>query len=197
MNPNKDSKFTGFKRIADVIENLIDAKLAKMNTQTYMRGVVDTASGKVAAVFIEGNATSTKGIPVLVPVAPGDKVMVVSIGVTGANLLVMGSLTSFGWTDAILQNGWVNYDSTYNTAQYCKVNGVVYLKGLIKSGTTGDNVVLFQLPAGCRPTGRYLYAAVSNNVIGRVDVDTSGNVMAMAPDSNAWISLDNIRIPTW
>lgn len=92
-----------------------------------------------------------------------------------------------GWITPTLLNGWVNYGGGYAGAAYRRIGNVVYVRGLVKSGTMGANV--FELPTAWAPLERLIFPSVSNNAIGRVDVvQTTGGVNAQS-GSNAWISL--------
>lgn len=100
-----------------------------------------------------------------------------------------------GWTGFTPSNGWVSYDggSFFTTPGYTKgSDGIVRLKGLIKNGTTTDGTIIFTLPSTYQPAERTLTTAVCNpNVICRVDITASGNVVLY--DANAgWTSLDGI-----
>lgn len=125
------------------------------------------------------------------------------------NLVVNGSITNANldsqWQTPVLLNGWVNFDSGYNLAQYrIDGDGVVWLRGLVKDGTFGTNI--FNLPTGFRPSHRQLHVVCtwSNNPpagIGRVDVASDGFVSFQYGSSNlvendgtqsGWISLDGI-----
>ncbi|MGZ5025730.1 MAG: hypothetical protein ACXWE9_01045 [Methylobacter sp.] len=95
------------------------------------------------------------------------------------------------WRNAVLINSWVIFSSEYNPAQYFKDdNGVVWLRGLVKSGVVGQPI--FVLPEGFRPTYRQLHVVcVNNNTVGRVDITPDGNVWSIS-GSNGWVSLDSI-----
>ena len=94
------------------------------------------------------------------------------------------------WQTPALANGWVAYDTTYNSPQFYKDSlGYVHIKGMIKSGTSA---VMFVLPAGYRPIKRYLFAGVSNNAVARIDVENNGIVSGIVYN-NVWVSLDNIN----
>ena len=96
------------------------------------------------------------------------------------------------WQTPTLVNGWVNYGSPYTSAGYTKdSNGVVHLRGLVKSGATTTGTVIFTLPAGYRPTSDWIFALVANDLLGQCRVDTSGNVKYWT-GSNFWFSLDGI-----
>ena len=89
-----------------------------------------------------------------------------------------------------LLNSWVNFDTTFNSAGYYKDSfGIVHLRGLVKSGTVG--VAIFTLPTGYRPVKTELFANVSNNAFGRIDIDVSGNVI-LTTGSNVSASLDGM-----
>jgi hypothetical protein len=107
-------------------------------------------------------------------------------------LVVRGGETSLeqeAWQNPSFQNGWVNYDTTYNAAGYFKDSlGIIHLRGLVKNGSG----VLFTLPAGYRPPRRELFAVATHpNTVGRIDILADGQVL-MVSGSNLWISLDGI-----
>lgn len=87
-------------------------------------------------------------------------------------------------------NSWVNYGAGYNTAAFFKdPNGVVHLKGLIKSGTVTSAV--FTLPSGYRPAATEVQPIVSNGAAGYIDIQNNG-VLKVVGGSSAWASLDGI-----
>jgi len=94
--------------------------------------------------------------------------------------------------DAIpgFQNSWVNYDAgTHTTAAFrWDRYGRIWLKGLIKSGTIG--LTAFTLPVA--PPQNVNFAVVANNLFGRVEIDTSGNVTPLV-GNNAFVSLDGLN----
>lgn len=118
---------------------------------------------------------------------------------SGVRLNVNGHLVTAGpinnedtaWHFPTLLNGWLNYGGAFATAAYRKdASNYVHVKGLIKSGTIG--AAAFNLPAGYRPGGQVLYGTISNNVIGRVDVGTNGDLNITSPSSAAWVSLEGL-----
>jgi hypothetical protein len=96
------------------------------------------------------------------------------------------------WIEVTFLNSWVNYGQGYNGAGYCKDGmGFVHLRGLVKDGTIDTTV--FTLPVGYRPSAHELNIVMTNyNVFGRLDVNNNGDVVAFAPSSNVWVSLDGI-----
>lgn len=92
-----------------------------------------------------------------------------------------------------LQNSWVNYGAAYQGAGYWKDKcGVVHLCGLIKSGTTTAETVIFTLPAGYRPAISEKFFAVSLNAICVIDVYATGNVAIKTGANAGWLSLSGI-----
>ena len=111
---------------------------------------------------------------------------------TSAYRFAVAGGTSFleqqAWQTPTFQNAWVNYGGVYNPAGYFKDSlGIVHLRGLVKTGTIATAV--FTLPAGYRPAYRQLMVSISNGAIARLDVDTTGSVIAQT-GSNVWFSLD-------
>ena len=88
-------------------------------------------------------------------------------------------------------NGWVNYNSNthYPASYFIDSFGIVHLRGLVKSGTVGQNI--FILPAGYRPAKECLFAIDSNNAFGVCIVASSGGVKINA-GSNAYCSLEGV-----
>ena len=93
-----------------------------------------------------------------------------------------------GWIYPTFQNGWVNYGTPFGYARYRKINNVVHIEGLIKSGTISTSLPCFILPEGMRPQHRLLKATFSSNGAGRLDIDTNGYVIPH-DGSNAWYSV--------
>lgn len=95
------------------------------------------------------------------------------------------------WTPVTtFTNSWVNYGGTYPPAAYRKINDLVYLRGLIKSGTISTSA--FTLPVGYRPLWDHHFTALSNSLLAGVRVYQNGNVSPGDPGSNLWVALDGI-----
>lgn len=103
------------------------------------------------------------------------------------------SKTLPSWSAPTLLNGWVNFGTPYAAAGYYKDDmGIVRLKGVIKSGSTGLNI--FTLPTGYRPAEQHIFSGVSNNgsyQLTRIDVHTDGTI-TMEAGGNSYLSLSNI-----
>ena len=140
-----------------------------------------------------------------------------------ADFAAMGSE---GWQAAQLRNGslsetfpgqfspqqycyWTNFGGEHSQAAYFRdPAGVVHLKGLVKAnnGTQGTacgdienygTPVVFDLPAGYRPSERWLVPTVSANKPGRLDVLPNGRVQIQSGfpawgDALQWVSLDGV-----
>jgi hypothetical protein len=113
--------------------------------------------------------------------------------VTG-DVVVSGQLSvrqTSGWTNAMLQNGWVNWGSEYAPAGYMKdALGFVHLRGLVRSGQMQHSI--FVLPVGFQPLFRHLSCrGAAGEAQGRVDITNDGQVLPWN-GTNGWISLDDI-----
>lgn len=89
-------------------------------------------------------------------------------------------------------NSWVNYDATNEAKAAFRRDqfGVIWLKGLIKSGTVGS-VPAFTLPVSFRPPKALRFACSANLAYANVEVRSSGEVWVNA-GSNAWVDLSSI-----
>lgn len=101
--------------------------------------------------------------------------------------------TTSSWTTLLpLQSGWVPYDSGHTQPNYRKgSDGIVNVKGLIRSGTTGVNDVIATLPPGYRPKERICIAGVAAGQHSRIDIRANGQIVVLNA-SSSWTSLDNI-----
>jgi hypothetical protein len=73
----------------------------------------------------------------------------------------------------------------------------VHLRGLIAGGNTANGTILLNLPAGYRPTaGRIMFTVLNNNTTGRIDINTSGDVIVEVLSSNVWLNLTGIYFRT-
>ena len=96
------------------------------------------------------------------------------------------------WQDVTFENSWVNFGSTFNDAQFRSIGDKqVQLRGIVKDGTVGSGFPVFTLPEGFRPVKDYIFPVVSNNALGRIDVEDTGGVEVVI-GSNVFVSLDGI-----
>jgi hypothetical protein len=79
--------------IAKIIQNLINEN-NKSISRMFKRGVVSSIAGQYANIYVEGNTVETKNVPSIGTHAPvvGEKVLMMSIGDTGANLVILGPI---------------------------------------------------------------------------------------------------------
>jgi hypothetical protein len=95
------------------------------------------------------------------------------------------------WRAPTLLNTWINFGSGFSDAGYYKdSSGLVHLRGVIRNGTVPADV--FVLPVGYRPAATLIFPIVSNDLLGQVRINSSGNVHLYA-GSNTWVALDGIR----
>ncbi len=114
---------------------------------------------------------------------------------TAWNKVIVGNIDGIvsqqAWQAVTFQNGWYAYDQTPG---YFKDSlGIVHLKGGVAGGTTGCSSAIFTLPAGYRPGQRKFFAVMSNNTLGRVDVQSTGVVSLCDVGSNVRVYLDNVQ----
>ena len=106
---------------------------------------------------------------------------------------------------------WSNADSAYNSAAFLRDrHGIVHLKGYVKaSGDDCDfrfstDALIFTLPSGYRPATRVVHEVLTNEALGRVNVDgpalagfppggVSVDPPTTVPNAKQWVSLDGIK----
>ncbi|WP_016587178.1 hypothetical protein, partial [Yersinia pestis] len=67
-----------------------------------------------------------------------------------ADAFTASRIANTPWIPLTLQNGWLPLQG-YHNAIYRKINGVVYMEGVITGGTHADGTVIAILPDGYRP----------------------------------------------
>lgn len=141
-------------------------------------------------LHLPARSTTASGIGI----DPSSGIVAKGVGTNGYLSLqsMYYSAGSATWTNLGLQNSWVAYGG-FSSPQYTKgSDNIVRLKGLIRSGSTTNGVVVANLPAGYRPKERVLLAALCNpQAYCRIDVLPNGNVELYLANSG-WTSLDNI-----
>lgn len=98
------------------------------------------------------------------------------------------------WIDVEFQNNWENesFGADFNDVQFRSIgNKQVQLRGVAVDGTVGQGTPVFTLPEGFRPILRYMFVAISDNALGRVDVRADGRVSVVL-GSNVFVSLDGM-----
>ena len=94
------------------------------------------------------------------------------------------------WYNFTFENSWVNYGSTWRTAQYSiDSNGFVHLRGLVKNGSTSADIT--SLPIGFKPVMDEIFSVRTSGGTTRIDIKTDGDVYAN-PGHATWTSLSGI-----
>lgn len=100
-----------------------------------------------------------------------------------------------------LQNGWKPYESGFAEPGYIKTSGgVVFLKGLIKNGTTTNGTTVAVLPPAYRPSTRVTVPVTARSSAGAnesavIQIQTNGDIQIWYVDAHAtlpWVSLDGV-----
>lgn len=109
------------------------------------------------------------------------------------------------WTNATLQNSWVNYNASgWAQAQYSKeADNFLLLEGSIKSGSLADDTLITDLPDNLAPSLSMIFVVVGRDGSGteapvRIDVKGgSGEVRFQFTSgktyTNTWLNLDGIQ----
>jgi len=108
------------------------------------------------------------------------------------------ALTS-GWTSLALQNGWSDYGFGTAAAAVTNINGIVHLKGAIKTG--GTDPIAFTLPVGDRPASNVTVPVdLISATFGTLNIAPSGLVSVSSEQSwnNAqqFTGLDGVSFAT-
>lgn len=103
------------------------------------------------------------------------------------------------WIAPTLLNSWANYGLEWATAGYYRdASGLVYLRGLVKSGT--NNAAIFMLPSGYRPTAGRIFSVHAGGGQARLDVLYDGTVKTngyYSSGTNAYVSLSGVFFETF
>lgn len=180
-----------------VVEYMVADGARKFYERTFRRGIVDTViSETVCDVQIEGNTTPTLRVPCLGSYLPivGQKVLILSVGETGGDLIVLGPLGSpIGqWFNLTLNSPWTLAGGGFGAAQYMRdANGWVNLRGsIVPNGSTG---VMFTLPVGYRPPYQTTPPIVADHGGGTLTINTNGQVTYNLNGTDAYISLVGVK----
>jgi hypothetical protein len=118
---------------------------------------------------------------------------VVSIS-AGGGQTTFGGPVGTAWTNVSFGSGWTDYGGSYQTGQYKKVGDFVFLRGLVKR-TSGSDVSIATLPSGHRPPAQCLIGVLTNTGIGRVDIQTDGQIVWSSGGVD-WLQLDSLNFST-
>lgn len=93
-----------------------------------------------------------------------------------------------------LSNSWVPYGGAFSPPGYTRsADGLVSLRGLIKSGGTANGTVLTQLPPGNRPAQTLIFEVANGGHYARIDVTMEGYVIVREGVTNDWLALDAVN----
>lgn len=113
---------------------------------------------------------------------------------TIATKLTGSAITNANALIPTINSPWINYGGGFGGARYFKdAAGVVHIEGLIQApgGSSTSGVTLFTLLAGYRPADTMMFCTWNGGGAGRIDVDSSGNVI-MQSGNTAFTSLSGI-----
>jgi hypothetical protein len=94
-----------------------------------------------------------------------------------SNTSAIAAIQPTVWTNLPLINGWVNWGSGVQNAQYRRIGDIVYIRGGIKGPGTASNV-WSSLPAGFRPPAQVDHVALfysGSRQVAAVTVGTDGS----------------------
>ena len=108
----------------------------------------------------------------------------------GAARVDFGGVIGTGWSNLSFGSGWTDYGGSYQTGQVKKVGDLIFLRGLVKR-TSGSGATITTLPSDHRPPAQLLYGVHTNTGLGRVDIDSSGNVSLQGGGAD-WVQLNGL-----
>jgi hypothetical protein len=157
------------------------------NNNTTSYGLLQSAAG---ATFV--NAKTGQSVYLRVN---NTDIMQLSTGfsqITGA-LATTGDFSVGGdlgaWGGLSFGSGWANYGSGWQTGQVRKFGCLIQLRGLVYR-FTGTGTTICTLPIGQRPPANVLLSVITDSGIGRIDVQTDGNVVHQS-GGTTWVSLNS------
>lgn len=192
---------------ADVIRGTVRRKTQKLYDRTFRTGTVSTINSDVSCnVLVEGSTTPTQAIICVSSYTPrpGDKVLLLSAGESGADLMVFGPVgPPIGeYFAPTFTNGFANLDPAlgYGPAQYSKdAQGFVHMRGTIIGPNNAAPYTLsaFTLPTGYRPVQNAAIPVVHGYFSGVVRIYTDGRVEPTIQYNSSsfdrWVGLNGIH----
>lgn len=161
-------------------ENIVEAKIVSGNLILVTRGGVEKNLGQVRG------GTGLRGLT-----GPA--------GPPGPALIQQDT----GWNLIAYQNGWQDSDAAGHPGRYRKINGVVYLQGLVRNpaSQTGASAgsVVFTLPAGYRTNKNIQINTMIDGTHGRLMILSDGRVRVesnyTAYTNGPWVTLSTVSFP--
>jgi hypothetical protein len=93
------------------------------------------------------------------------------------------------WGGISFGSGWANYGSGWQTGEVRKFGCLIQLRGLVYR-FTGTGTTICTLAIGQRPPANVLLSVITDSGIGRIDVQTDGNVVHQS-GGTTWVSLSS------
>lgn len=88
-------------------------------------------------------------------------------------------LSDSNWVALPMSNSWINFGGgAYGNARYRRINGIVYVTGVVKSGTITPGVTIGTLPPGFRPAAYLMKGIPISGGSGTVDITPAGLILA-------------------
>lgn len=91
------------------------------------------------------------------------------------------------------QNSWTQQPSAPTVSYYLTLEGAVTLQGAAKAGTTTDLTTVFTLPNGYRPSLQVVCVVATDIGIGRVIIQTDGQVKVYGVGACSYIYLNGVQ----
>lgn len=186
--------------LTPLITALRAAANAGENDLTRIATVTGGTATTISVKFDGESVASSRAYPKLyAPSFVNDRVVMLR---TGSTWTAIGRIPSTspdtspdtGWIALTLASGWSNYGSTWEQAAYRRLNGVVYLRGLLIQGsgaTMNGGALIANLPVGFRSgTDQHLAVGGINGSPGIINIMANGNIQVNTAVGNAqWLSL--------
>ena len=189
---------TGDKPTEQEYVDLIDSCLNKTDdafvssipdATTTKKGIAEQAT---LAEVDTGTDTTRFVTPVGAKRAVETHALVKSVNGQTGNVIITNTNDDSGWINATLLGTIGNKGGIFQRARYRKLNGVVYIEGVVKGGNSNLTNTLFNLPLGFRPTKTLMMMAMRSGFAStRLDVKPNGDVNCFRFNSS-WTSICGI-----
>jgi len=115
----------------------------------------------------------------------------VKLAINNAGTLNVNGTLGESWSGLNFGTGWVNHGLGWTTGQVKKFGDMVFVRGLVFR-SSGVGTLIATLPVGYRPSSTIMFHSMSNDVICRMDVNSSGQISYTSGGSpGVWIWLNH------
>ena len=185
----------------DLIGNVGSTTRRFSAAQTAAAGLGSPTSGAVLT-YSSGSSVPEWSIPTSGAVLVASSVGVPTwraLGTSGQILQSTGGTPTWvattavteGWTAPTFLSSWVNFEGGFSSAGFYKDPwDRIHLRGMVKGESTVAGTI-FTLPVGYRPAATLIFPTISNDVFGRIDINSAGGVV-MVTGSSIWLVLNGI-----